>query len=163
MNDIINISSKIIGVASKIIGAIAITSAIIYFSINYKILPDYIPSDFDIGKSPNEYSHKIFLLIYMANSFGLYLLIFGYKHTKRIHFYPVRLNENNREIQYKLSISSLKLISLCIIFFLCEISVYLSEIGLSRSRFHGWFDLFLLYFSIGFISIIFIILSFLKK
>lgn len=152
-----------INVSSKVAGAFAIISTCVYFYFHYELLPELIPSDFGVSNSPSEFSNKFFLINRLIIASVLYFLLFVFGYSKNIHFYPVKLTENNRNIQHQFSINSLRIITLTIVVFLCANSVYLSEIGLNRSRFHGWIDLFLLYVVNLLVSVVFLVLSFRNK
>ncbi len=91
-------TSEIIAIAITIAGLLFTVAPL---AILWPGIPDTIPTHFDIYGQPNSYGSKVALLIYPGVAFGITLLFQGLCRYPWVFNYPVLINEENAQRQYR--------------------------------------------------------------
>lgn len=85
-----------------------------YTIYNFKKLPKIIPIHFDLEGKPDNYGAKYF--IFLLPIIGILIYFFLSYNIKEINNYPVKITQENREIQYTIGLLAVKSITAYILF-----------------------------------------------
>lgn len=102
----------------------------IYTFLNFRKLPKIIPIHFGFDGEPDNYGSKYFIFLLPIFALILYFLL-GYK-IDTINNYPVKITEENKEIQFLIGKTAVKSIISYILFMFIIIQKYMINLSIKK-------------------------------
>ena len=102
----------------EFIGILAILTLVVIPVFYYGDLPDKIPTHFSMDGTPNAYGSKVFLWVLPIVGSALYLGLNVLCRFPHLFNYPWKITEENAERQYRLAIRMLRVMNVCIVWFM---------------------------------------------
>lgn len=99
----------------EIIAALLLLILFIYTFISWSSLPETIPVHFDAKGQPDGYGGRITIFFSPLLTLALFVLLTVLNRRPDIFNYPVRINPENAEYQYRLATRMLRLLKLSLV------------------------------------------------
>lgn len=117
----------------EVLALLLFLAAPIYFIVMYPSLPDQIPTRFGFdGEVTAQASKATNILMYVA-SFMTYLMLTVITFVPQSHNYPVNVTADNAQQLYRISVTMLRVLKLCIMLLFLYITHAVIQSGLEQS------------------------------